>query len=314
MLYILRPIKFNEMKHFFPLLWLAVLSVWSNTAFSQTNALFNPDYGGDGFIGVDDILMSLSFFGNPWEGPVVVAGCTNPTACNYIPIATNNDGSCDYSCFGCVSPSMDNYTYQVVQINGQCWFAENLRTKTYATGDTIPTVSDSGAWQNQTTGATCVYDNNETLAAQTSYGRLYNWYAVNNSQGLCPNGWHVPSNLEWNELWNNAGESDTEASVALRSTSGWDEYDSSDSFPGSCPNLVSGNGTDTFGFSALPSGHRYGYFGGSFYNQGNGAYWWTSQIAGYPAGKYMLSNPQAGPSTTWDKKFGLSVRCVQDSE
>ena len=292
---------------------LTVLLLCVQAVFAQSNTLFNPDYSGDGFIGVDDILMSLSFFGNPWDGPVdlSIAGCTNLEACNYLSTATTDDGSCDYSCFGCVSPSMDDYTYDVVQIGDQCWFRENLRTTTYATGEAIPTVTGNSAWEGLNTGATCVYENNEIVAAASSNGRLYNWYAVNNPQGLCPSGWHVPSNQEWTELWNNVGAASTGVSTVLKSTSGWDDYETGF---GPCPVLESGNGSNLFDFSALPSGYRYGYFGGNFDDQGEGAYWWTATGGGSPPSWYIRSNPQYGPNTTYDKRFGLSVRCVMDAE
>ena len=120
----------------------------------------------------------------------------------YDASANTDDGSCDDVWSlpeRAITPCrMDGYTYGVVQIGDQCWFAENLRTTVYADDSSIPEVTGSSAWSGLSTGARCDYNNDASNVA--AYGRLYNWYAVTNAAGLCPNGWHVPTDGEWTAL------------------------------------------------------------------------------------------------------------------
>jgi uncharacterized protein (TIGR02145 family) len=76
--------------------------------------------------------------------------------------------------------------------------AENLRTTKYANGNSIPNVTDNNQWSNLTTGAWSHYNNDSQL--ENPYGKLYNFYAVEDARNVCPTGWHVPSLLEWNAL------------------------------------------------------------------------------------------------------------------
>jgi len=145
------------------------------TSFAQSNTLFNPDYNGDGFIGVDDILGALSFYDNAWAGPV----------------------SPSWSCGDPIGYA--GVDYSTVQIGDQCWFAENLRTTTYLNGDAIPQNLSDGDWSNTTSGAMAFYNNGP------AYGGLYNWYAVDDARGLCPSSWHVPTDAEWTILTDHLG-------------------------------------------------------------------------------------------------------------
>ena len=126
----------------------------------------------------------------------ITLGCTDPADANYDPAANTDDGSCASN--SCSSIEFDDYTYSVVEIGDQCWFAENLRTTVYADGSAIPEVTGNSAWTGLSTGARCDYNNNTENG--DTYGRLYNWYAVDNASGLCPNGWHVPTDGEWTAL------------------------------------------------------------------------------------------------------------------
>jgi uncharacterized protein (TIGR02145 family) len=122
-------------------------------------------------------------------------------------------------------------TYKTVIIGKQEWMAENLKAHTYNNGNAIPNVSNSDKWEALSTGAWCHYDNNSNYDA--SYGKLYNWYAVNTAK-LCPTGWHVPTDNEWNILTDylsNNGHKVKEG-IALKATSSWRD---------------NGNGTDNFG-------------------------------------------------------------------
>ena len=254
----------------------------------------------------------------------VVQGCTNPSYTEYSAYANTDDGSCvtfvvegctdstyeeydinantdDGSCItlsSCAPVSFDGYTYSVVEIGDQCWFAENLQTTSYADGSEIPEVVGSGTWTGLNSGARCDYGNDTTIVLIS--GRLYNWFAVNDASGLCPNGWHVPTNDEWTELEMHVstnGHSGNPAS-ALKAASGW-------------PNA--GNGTDDFGFSAFPGGNRY-YGSGEFGNPQYG-YWWSSTYdAGYAWFRLVFDDLPDIYKNSWDLRYGFSVRCLKDAD
>ena len=124
---------------------------------------------------------------------------------------------------------------------------KNLNVSKYRNGDVIPQVQDQNAWANLTTGAWCYYDNDATNG--TKYGKLYNWYAVNDPRGLAPNGFHIPSDAEWTVLTDYLGGS-AAAGTKMKSSFGWDE---------------NGNGT---------GGCR--NYGGTFSGVGRDGYWWSA--------------------------------------
>ena len=141
-------------------------------------------------------------------------------------------------------------------------------------------------------------DEGQSLAA---YGRLYNWYAVDDARGLCPSGWHVPTDGEWTELEDyitSQGFAGTEG-TALKSTLGWSG---------------GGNGTDDFGFSALPGGYRnlgIGYF----YEAGSLGNWWSSShYGGIPWLRDLLYNNPGILRNAYSPRYGVSVRCLRDAE
>ena len=145
---------------------------------------------------------------------------------------------------------------QTVTIGSQVWTSKNLDVATYRNGDVIPQVQDPNAWENLTTGAWCYYDNDASNG--TKYGKLYNWYAVNDPRGLAPKGYHIPTDAEWTQLSDYLG-GESEAGTKMKSTSGWVE---------------NGNGTNSSGFSGLPGGYR--YYDGTFDDIGDYGYWWSS--------------------------------------
>ena len=204
------------------------------------------------------------------------------------------------SCYAGVE--MDGYRYKGVSIGDQCWFAENLRTTVYADGTSIPEVTDEDAWSDLSWGARCDYEND--TSHPHGYGKLYNGYAVDDSRGLCPSGWHVPTDEEWTDLEDyiiSQGFSSGTEGKALKSTSGW-EYD--------------GNGTDDFGFSALPGGAR--YYDGTFYVFAAGYYgkWWcsSSSSGGSAMLRYLSIYSTDFEWTIYNQHSGFSVRCLRDAE
>lgn len=138
---------------------------------------------------------------------------------------------------------IDGYTYPVVEIGGECWLAENLRTVRYRNGDSIPCVSDASSWSGLSSGARSYYDNDSALASE--FGALYNWYAVDDARGICPMGWHVPDDDELRGLRSNTGFVGSAAYLRQQGTheAGTGSW--------AAPNVGATNGT---GFTALPGG------------------------------------------------------------
>ena len=173
---------------------------------------------------------------------------------------------------GRIKDPRDGKTYKTVMIGKQTWMAENLNYKT----------SDSYC-----------YNNNEGMCKK--YGRLYKWDAARKA---CPNGWHLPSDDEWNTLWTAVGGTGT-AGTKLKSKSGW---------------YNNGNGTDSFGFAVLPAGYRGIY--GSFYGEGGLAIFWSSSESNsYNAYNwyFLYDRDDVGRNYDGNKDDGFSVRCLRNS-
>jgi uncharacterized protein (TIGR02145 family) len=189
-----------------------------------------------------------------------------------------------------------------VAIGTQCWFAENLRSDNYRNGDAIPGNLTDAQWTSTSSGAQTVYGEGSSTVYQGSsdevanlatYGRLYNWYAVNDSRGLCPSGFHVPSDGEWTVLENALGGSAVAGTALKAASPAWD-------------------GTNSSGFSALPGGAR-GYDGGYFYFQGYDGGWWSSSPSGTNAWwRNLLSGHSNVLRNDYYPRNGFSVRCVRD--
>ncbi|MEI6124666.1 MAG: fibrobacter succinogenes major paralogous domain-containing protein [Bacteroidota bacterium] len=185
---------------------------------------------------------------------------------------------------------IDGNTYNTVTIGTQTWMKENLKVTKYRNGDPIPNITDSVEWRKEEmniihNGAYCAYNNSPSNAK--TYGYLYNWYTVVDSRNLCPTGWHVPSNDEWNDLRNyltsnDYGFQDDKKNIgkSLASKSGW----AADNLKGNIGNDPGSNNKS--GFTALPGGNRssdvilipgkdnvYYYI---FVDVKKIAYWWSS--------------------------------------
>jgi uncharacterized protein (TIGR02145 family) len=216
---------------------------------------------------------------------------------------------------------IDQNVYPVVKIGEQYWMAKNLAVTRYRNGDLIPTDLSYPEWINTTEGAQVVYqrfhlewddiDNVDDILKM--YGRLYNWYAVDDSRGLCPAGWHVPGDAEWTQLTdylisNYPYIDASNISLKLRATFGWGSEKEDFTF----------NGTDDFGFAALPGGQRTPDFA-YYWDRIFAGFWWTST--------YESSHPMFGGSAwyrsihafsgtitrdDWYVATGMSVRCIKD--
>jgi uncharacterized protein (TIGR02145 family) len=202
---------------------------------------------------------------------------------------------------------IDGNFYPSIIINGQEWMQQNLAVTKYRNGDLIPTGLSGGIWWTTASGAYSIYNND--AANNTTCGKLYNWYAATDSRGLCPTGWHVPSDAEWTTLINyldsnqNPSAVGTQSPVAggkMKSTMGW-----------TSPNI---GATNQSGFTGFPGGYR-GYFG-TYDFVGYDGYWWsiteTSSLNAWDRSLYFNYSDVFRNSEV-DKHFGLSVRCVRDT-
>jgi len=187
-----------------------------------------------------------------------------------------------------------------VILYNKAWAVKNLDVDRYRNGDPIPQVTtDYLIWAGLTTGAYCYYNNDSATYAAT-YGKLYNWYALNDPRGLAPEGWHIPSYAEWTTLFTClGGESIAGGAMKETGTSNW--------LP---PNT---GATNSSGFTGLPGGTRDQY-GVSFGGIGAAGWWWsiTENDANTAWSLILLNNFGNLAFTTRDKNFGKSVRCVRD--
>ena len=208
------------------------------------------------------------------------------------------------------SYSYDGHDYATVLIGGQCWFAENLRSENYTDGSVIPADLNDAIWGGTAAGAVTVYDeggsNEETNLA--TYGRLYNWYAVDDARGLCPSGWHVPTGGEFMTLEMELGMSYTDANSISSTPRGTDQGAQMKSSASDSP---AWDGTNTSGFSGLAGGARDS--GGGFYGEGNYGYFWSASADGTYAWTRLLVGGSTGVyRNDYSQRFGFSVRCVRD--
>lgn len=219
--------------------------------------------------------------------------------------------------YGVMTDSRDGQTYKTVNIGEQVWMAENLN---YADSANTPSLLNR-SW--------CFNDTAENCAVT---GRLYTWAAAIDSvalydggngvdcgstnmscwmpkkvQGICPLGWHLPTKLEWNTLFDEVG-GDSVAGKFLKSQTGWIntnkvyDYDRD------------GNGTDAFGFSAFPAGCRNWYRGDLYLNNGSHAYFWSaSETSGSDSYiVYMSYSNKSAALLSYEKNYGFPVRCLKD--
>jgi uncharacterized protein (TIGR02145 family) len=206
-----------------------------------------------------------------------------------------------FTCGTSTVSDVDNNTYNTVQIGNQCWTQSNLKVSKYRNGDNIPTGLSDVQWGSTSSGAYAIYNNDP--ANDGLYGKLYNWYAVTDSRGLCPTGWHVPSDAEWTMLTTFLG-GESVAGGAMKSTAtqptpgGWN-----------APNT---GATNSSGFTGLPGGYRDS--GGGFGNLGDYGYWWSSSDAGsgFAWVRYLIYGNASAYRNYYYLRGGFSVRCARD--
>ena len=203
----------------------------------------------------------------------------------------------------------DGNVYHIVKIGDQEWLLENLKVTHFRNGDAIPQETDNATWADLTTAAYCMYDNSTTYGQ--AYGYLYNWYAVSDTRGLAPEGWHIPSDEEWKELEMALGMSQAEAdAVGWRGTDQGGQLKEAGTTHWANPNTAA---TNTSGFTALGGGRRSGSTG-YFTSIGNYAFFWTSTE--YDADntwtRWLAHDTSQIDRTGYPLKGGYTVRCVRD--
>lgn len=194
---------------------------------------------------------------------------------------------------------IDGNLYNSVKIGSQIWTTQNLKVIRYRNGNTIPNIPDVDVWKNLTIGSYCSFLNN--TASATTYGLLYNYYAITDTRQICPEGWHVPTKEEWQTLIDYLGGDNLASSKVRASGLEYWEHD---------------KGTNSSGFNALGGSWR-GDDGVFYYSLGSGAYWWTNAVftSIYPFYSYLYSEPniiRTGYGPYMENRAGLSVRCVKD--
>jgi uncharacterized protein (TIGR02145 family) len=187
-------------------------------------------------------------------------------------------------------------TMEEVEIGDQIWMTRNLNVDKFCNGDPIPEAKTDEEWkkaEKDREPAWCYNENDPGNGEK--YGKLYNWYAVNDHRGLAPEGWYIPRENEWMTLVDHLGGED-EAGEKMKSTIGW---------------VDEGNGTNESGFLGLPGGARYFL---SFEETGGIAYWWSSEEeASHSAWCFCISSGSGDIcSYNFDKYQGLSVRCLKE--
>jgi len=225
-------------------------------------------------------------------------------------LSGETQGECDST--GTVT-DIDGNVYQTIKIGKQWWMMENLKVTHFRNGDQIPHVSDDGDWSGLTSSAYCNYNNDESKVA--TYGRLYNWFAVNDNRNIAPEGWHVPGDGEWMKLEMYLGMSKSDAEWAeWRGTDEGGKLKETGTSHWDSPNT---GATNESKFSALPGGYRND--DGCFYGMDSHAYFWTSsksQMYRVNAAYYRyLAYNYSKIYNSWSTKpKGFSVRCVRDAQ
>jgi uncharacterized protein (TIGR02145 family) len=199
---------------------------------------------------------------------------------------------------------IDGNVYNVVIIGTHKWLQQDLRARHYNNGDSIPNITDGIQWGHTYTSACCDYNNNPVMAE--TYGKLYNWYAVTDNRNLCPLGWHVANDADWDELTAYlGGYAVAGGKIKEAGTSHWQS-----------PNTGADNSS---GFTARPSGMRFAdnnwNGSGFFYGLGLSCHWWTT-VPFFDSVVYVRAIYYDTARLSYElfsMSYGFPVRCVNDT-
>ena len=195
---------------------------------------------------------------------------------------------------------IDGNSYRTVNIAGQEWMAENLRTTKFRNGESIALITSDSEWVTTQSAAYASYESQEDIDFLATNGLLYNYYAVSDNQNIAPEGWHVATQADWERLIDNLGGAGVAGGKIKESGNGhW--------------NTPNTGGNNSSGFTALPAGRRE-YSDGNFINLGFNGFWWTStpynpDYSWYYQLNYDTENIIAA---NFQKGYGFAIRCVKD--
>jgi uncharacterized protein (TIGR02145 family) len=232
----------------------------------------------------------------------VQAACSAVPPFQVTPISASSSFLVGDSVCPALLSDVDGNLYNTVQIGDQCWMQDNLMVERFRNGDAITTGLNNSEWQSTTIPAFALY-NNEPVN-KIKLGILYNWFAATDARGLCPTGWHLPSDAEWTELTDFLGG---EALAGGKMKTTGNRMDGTGVW--FAPNV---DATNSSGFSGLPGGFRdlNGIYGiGGFY-----AFWWSSTEENSLQSLYrQVGYVETQVTRSFDlKQYGFSVRCLKD--
>lgn len=223
---------------------------------------------------------------------------------------------------------IDGNTYQTVKIGDQQWMTENLRVTRYNNGDPIPTGLDNSQWASASQGAMAIFPHADIDGLDSeqevieTYGAYYNWHTIDDSRGLCPTGWHVPSESEWDRLMDHIIDSSDNTITENAANSLKSCFQVNSPLGGDCQTNEHPRwnehdihyGNNEFGFSATPSAGRGP--GGGFGGIGNFGAWWSATPVDpqYTWMKVIYFDLGTLVSAGNLKTFGFSVRCIRDEQ
>ena len=286
----------------------------------------SADLNTDGFMNIIDVVIIVEWILYPYlvgctdpeadnynpdafyeNGSCIIYGCTDPMFYNFDPIATDDDGSCSNTII-----DMDGNEYDTILIGEQRWMTENLKTTQYNNGDPIPTGFTNSEWSNleySGTGAFAIY-NDDPINAET-YGNLYNWFALDDSRHICPEGFHIPSDEEWveleaflgipeSELYNTGNRGTDQGSQMAGNATLWNS------------GLLLNNPVfGVSGFSALPGGVR--ILSGEYSGMGDGGFFHSSSnLTDQNVYRGLDLNYSGVTRNNGPRRNGSSVRCLED--
>jgi uncharacterized protein (TIGR02145 family) len=250
-------------------------------------------------------LTQSTVTGNSSENVSVdLTGLTSGTIYYFRIKATNELGTTygDHRSFITNVTDYDGNVYHPIYIGTQIWLVENLKVTHYRDGTTINNIDSNTPWNSISTGAFCYYE--DDIDNSTDYGNLYNWYATADARGLCPTGWHVPTDLEW-EILNTylGGELVAGGKMKEAGSTHWIG--------------LNAGANNSSGFSALPGGRRFDDGIPAYGNKGYDGFWWSSSefdsssawnISIYTSSAILIR------SNMYKKTWGFSIRCLKDSK
>lgn len=283
----------------------SLVSQTGNRVFASPNIFNGPPYFRSLMTGdIPDLPWSKITTGKPTT--LAGYGITDGVNKEYIDNILEAYGITLPDNYAGILTDIEGNTYRTVTIGYQTWMAENLRTGTFKTGEAIPWITKDDDWKHRTTPAYCWADETD----KAKYGCFYNWYTVNTGN-LCPTGWHVPSDAEWQQFELALGMSGYVVNQTdWRGTNEGGKLKEKGTAHWITPNTGATNET---GFSAIPAGYRDGVLG-SMHNIGYYGYLWTSSEYDSSNGWKRQLGYFSEQIYRWPghKSSGFCVRCIKD--